>query len=287
MSQATPKDFAWIGGAYVSAVAAALGCIWLTDGLSALWQAAIADVAATMVIFVFSRYHDNSSFYDAYWSVAPPLLLLFWVISYASFDVRTGLLAILVGLWSVRLTYNWASGWQGLAHQDWRYVDLQNKTGRWYPLLDFFGIQLMPTVLVFLGCLPLWLVLTSPAAPLNALDGLWLVTGFAALALETRADRVLRQFRGDPGNHGSVLRKDVWAWCRHPNYLGELGFWLALGIAAYGVSGALLSWIGVCVMLLLFIVVSSPMIDKRQLANKPEYARYQAQVASLIPGLKF
>ena len=32
-----------------------------------------ADVAATLVVFLFSLLYRNSSFYDAYWSVAPPI----------------------------------------------------------------------------------------------------------------------------------------------------------------------------------------------------------------------
>jgi steroid 5-alpha reductase family enzyme len=33
---------------------------------------------ATVVIFGFSRWFNNSSFYDAYWSIIPPLLALYW-----------------------------------------------------------------------------------------------------------------------------------------------------------------------------------------------------------------
>ena len=33
---------------------------------------------ATLVVFAFSRAYRNSSFYDAYWSVIPPLLLFYW-----------------------------------------------------------------------------------------------------------------------------------------------------------------------------------------------------------------
>ena len=66
--------------AYVVAVAA--GAAWLLYGPSAtgrLWlDAFTADVIATLVIFVFSRAYRNSSFYDAYWSVIPPLLLIYW-----------------------------------------------------------------------------------------------------------------------------------------------------------------------------------------------------------------
>ena len=80
-----------------------------------------------------------------------------------------------------------------------------------------------------------------------------------------------------------MLREDVWRWCRHPNYLGELGFWLALGIAGYTASGNPMSWAGIVVMVLLFLFISIPMIEKRQTANKSGYAAYQADVSRLLP----
>ncbi len=277
------RDFAWIGVAYATALVAAALTVALLPDVEPLWQAAWADVAATLVIFAFSRIFDNSSFYDAYWSVAPPVLIAFWWWTYGGLDLRVVIIAVLVLLWGVRLTHNWARGWHGLNHVDWRYVDLKAKTGVFYPLVDLFGIQMLPTALVFVGCVPLWMMLAEPSRALGWLDVLWIVIGFGALWLEFRADNVLRAFRLDPASNGGVLRHDVWAWCRHPNYLGELGFWLALGLAGYAASGQPLSGLGFVLMLGLFLVVSIPMIDKRQLANKPDYEAYRREVPALIP----
>ena len=72
-------SLAIVSGAYVVAIAAAAA--WLAWGPETghLWlDTLIADVIATVVVFVFSRAYRNSSFYDAFWSVAPPLLLFYW-----------------------------------------------------------------------------------------------------------------------------------------------------------------------------------------------------------------
>lgn len=243
-----------------------------------------ADLMATLVIFSFSCAFANSSFYDAYWSVAPPLIFLAWMVTAVEVDIRALVLFVLVVLWAVRLTHNWARGWHGLSHVDWRYVDLRAKTGRAYPLVDLFGIHLFPTLLVFAGCLPLWWVTQKPV-PLSWLDGLWIVVGFGALYLEWRADNVLRRFRLERVEPAAVLRIDVWGWCRHPNYVGEMGFWLGLAIAGHAVHAGVEVWIGFAAMVLLFVFISIPMIDKRQLATKPDYAQYKAQVPALIPRL--
>ena len=208
------RDFAWIIIAYAVALLVAALVVYFSDA-TVLFKAGLADVLATLVIFAFSVMFANSSFYDAYWSIAPPVLLVYWAAALGVLDLRVAALGLLVGLWAVRLTHNWARGWQGLSHQDWRYDDLREKTGVWYPLVDLLGIQLLPTVLVFIGCVPVYLVLSAgslAAVPWSWLDGVWIV-----------------------------------------------------------------------VMLVLFLGISIPMIDKRQLANKPEYAQYKSQVWSLVP----
>jgi len=73
-----------------------------------------ADLAATLVIFAFSRAFGNSSFYDAYWSVAPVPIALYLALgpgAEEALPARQGLVLLLVGLWAVRLTHNWARGW--------------------------------------------------------------------------------------------------------------------------------------------------------------------------------
>ena len=73
------QSLAIVTVAYV--VAIGLGAAWLAWGprTGQLWlDTFVADLLATVVIFAFSRAYRNSSFYDAYWSVVPPLLLVYW-----------------------------------------------------------------------------------------------------------------------------------------------------------------------------------------------------------------
>ena len=52
------------------------------------------------------------------------------------------------------LTFNWIRGWKGLEQEDWRYVDLKKRTGKFYELVNFSGIHMFPTLIVFACCLP-------------------------------------------------------------------------------------------------------------------------------------
>lgn len=140
------RSLSTVSGAYVIAIAVAALWLWLGPDTGHLWlDALVADVLATLVIFGFSRADRNSSFYDAYWSVVPPLLLLYWWIETPDTDgLRTGLLFCVVVVWAVRLTGNWVYSFPGLHHEDWRYPILKERAGRREFLADLFAIHPFP-----------------------------------------------------------------------------------------------------------------------------------------------
>src|SRR3546814_20651227 len=63
--------------AYIACIAAGAAVLYGLH-LPALWDAFVADVVATIVIFAFSRAFKNSSFYDEYWSVLKTLMASYW-----------------------------------------------------------------------------------------------------------------------------------------------------------------------------------------------------------------
>src|SRR5215510_7429987 len=144
--------FAWIVGVYAVAAAVALAVAsWFST--RPLWEiVALADAAATVVVFGFSVLFDNSSVYDPYWSVAPMVIAPSLSCASASAvpPLRKVLVLVLVLAWGARLTYNWGRNWRGFSHEDWRYVEYR-KPGRPYWLVSFLGFHLLPTIWVYLG----------------------------------------------------------------------------------------------------------------------------------------
>lgn len=273
--------------AYIPAVAVGWAVTWVIgDALHPIWSVLLADIAATLVIFGASLIARNASFYDPYWSVAPiPIALFFvaWPLDVAADPVRPLLVLALVTIWAVRLTVNWATGWEGLSHVDWRYRMLKEQTGPLYPLVNLMGIQLFPTVLVFLGCLALWPAMRS-GTPLGVLDVVAAVVTLGAVALEAVADLQMRAFAANRTDPGAVMDRGVWSWSRHPNYLGEIGFWFGLWVFALA-TGWQSAWTGVgwAAMLLLFMGISIPMMEKRQRARKPAFEALMSRVPMLFP----
>ena len=269
--------------AYVLAFLVAAVVINFMQEHSPMWRALAADVGATLVIFAFGTVFRNSSFYDPYWSVTPPILLLYWCGGLVFTDLRIACLFLITLFWSVRLTHNWMRSWSGLDHEDWRYRNFKERFGAFYPFVDLLGIQLAPTGMVFLGCLPFYWLASAEASAWTLLDYLWVVIGFAGVYLEMRADNVLRDFRITNTVKGKVLDYDVWGLCRHPNYLGELSFWFVIGSAGFLGTKDPLVWIGFVVMLALFVFYSVPALDKKLMESKTDYEEYKKSVWSLIP----
>jgi steroid 5-alpha reductase family enzyme len=276
-------SFAVVVGAYVLAFAAAYVTAEAMGHDKPILTALVADLVATLVIWIASMVLDNGSMYDPYWSVAPPVLALYYA-SFATDDVpgaRITLVVALVFAWAIRLTLNWVRGWPGLHHEDWRYTDLYQKAPKW--LISLTGIHGFPTLQVFVGCLALWPAVargTNDLGPLDALAAL--VTGGAVL-LELVADEQLRAFNRTK-QPGEIMTTGLWRYSRHPNYLGELSFWWGLWLFALAADpGWWWTVVGPIAMTVMFVAVSIPMLDDRSKASRPGYAEHCARTSALVP----
>jgi steroid 5-alpha reductase family enzyme len=271
--------------AYVVCIGVAVAALPLLPW-SPLVNALVMDLIATVVIFGYSRWYGNSSLYDAYWSVIPPLLVGYWM-AVAPDDVpaeRQWLVLAVVSLWAIRLTTNWAVHWPGLHHEDWRYPLVRARAGKAAVLADFFGIHLLPTLQVFAGCLPLYAAVYLSSAPLGLWDVLAASVAVAAVGVEMVADLQLHRFLAHR-RPGEIINTGLWAWSRHPNYFGELGFWVGaglMGVVAWP-AGAWWCMIGAMLMAAMFLGASIPFMEKRSLERRPEYAQHIQRVSMLIP----
>ena len=271
--------------AYVICVAAGLAVL-VDFNIAAPWDAFVADIVATVVIFAFSLAFKNSSFYDAYWSVIPPLLAIWWFEHQTpGIDTTRAYLVIaLVWLWAIRLTANWATFWEGLSHEDWRYPLVRSRAGKYGVLADFAGIHVFPTIQVFLGCLPIYAVMTRGTAPLGWLDVVATIVTFGAIAIELIADLQLHAFI-KTRKPGTFITSGLWAWSRHPNYFGEVSFWW--GLMLFGLSVAPDQWYWVCLgaaaMTLMFQFASIPLMDERSAERRPAYREHMKKVSALFP----
>ena len=280
------KAYSWIITSYLVAFFAAFIFLrYVQSEQSLLVQTFYADVIATVIIFLFSLFFRNASFYDPFWSVVPFVICLLWVYrSDSEYFWRDIFLLTSFFIWGVRLTSNWVKGWKGLKHEDWRYGALRKQTGKWYPLVNFSGIHFFPTVIVFLGMLPAYYSIMQAEKEISYLDLIALSVCITAALIEYYADEQQRAFRLNRKDEKEFCQSGLWKFSRHPNYFGEVLFWW--GIYLFILSANPAFWwtiIGPISMTMMFLFISIPMMEKHLLEKRPAYRNYQANISSLIP----
>jgi steroid 5-alpha reductase family enzyme len=221
----------------------------------------------------------NASVYDPYWSVQPPVILIAFAIG-KELTVLGVLLLIVVSFWAIRLTANWAYTFANLNHQDWRYTMLKEKTGIFYPVINFVGIHMVPTLVVY-GCIlpAVWAVING--VNVNFGSVLFLCLALGAATMQGIADVQMHKFRKN--RNASFIRIGLWKYSRHPNYLGEILMWW--GVALSVICAAPNAWylaVGALANTVLFFAVSIPMADGRQ-SRKEGFAEYKKQTRMLLP----
>ena len=281
------RAFSLCALAYVIALCVAVIIVYALGDRHPILIIFTADIAATLVIYAFARVFRNASFYDPYWSVAPLAIVLYYTLVASSGDVvliRQVFVVTLVFIWGIRLTLNWARQWRGLGHEDWRYANFRSKSKGWFWIVELMGIEMMPTTIVFLGCLSLYPALATGTNPFGVLDWIAIVVTAGAIILETTADEQLRKFVKANSKPGKIMSTGLWAYSRHPNYLGEIMLWW--GLFLFALSADLSYWwvvVGPVAMTVLFIFISIPMMDKRNLERKPGYKEHMMKVPALFP----
>jgi steroid 5-alpha reductase family enzyme len=245
-----------------------------------------ADVVATIVVWAFGLLYENVSVYDPYWSVFPPVTYLLWAFHTGVWSLPVILLLIASWYWGWRLTRNWAITFKGIAHEDWRYTKYRSLHPALFHLINFFGLNMVPTLVVFAAMLPglklyEWSIVNYQLSIINyCLLAIGILVCLASATIQLIADKQSHDFRA--AHPGEVCNVGLWKHGRHPNYFGEIQFWWGIWIMYAAFNGFDWFILGPVAMTALFLGISIPLMEHRQLANKPAYAAYRKQTRILI-----
>ena len=245
-----------------------------------LWiNVMVADIAATLIVFIFSLIFKNASVYDPYWSVAPIVIVIYASIK-SQLTVGSILVLIAVLLWGVRLTINWAYTFKDLNHQDWRYTMLKEKTRDFYPLINLFGIHLFPTMVVYFCIIPAVYLITMELE-FNIFTIIFFITAVLSVIFQGISDYQMHKYRKN--KETPFIRTGLWKYSRHPNYLGEILMWWSIGLLVVFTTNGMFPFLnGAIINTVMFLVVSIPMADKRQ-AKKEGFEQYKKETRALLP----
>jgi hypothetical protein len=132
--------------------------------------------------------------------------------------------------------------------------------------------------------LPVYIALTRPGDGLVWLAWVAFAVGIAAVTLELVSDVQMHRFVAER-RPGAAMDRGLWAWSRHPNYVGELGFWFSLALFGIAASPRDVWWlfVGVALMVAMFLGASIPLMEKRSLERRPHYQDVIDRVPRLVP----
>jgi steroid 5-alpha reductase family enzyme len=256
-----------------------------------------------VVCFLVSEITRNYSQVDKLWSLIP--IVYSWVTVTASPSPRLFLMASLVTLWGIRLSYNFSRKggynvipWKGEEDYRWKIMrDNPVLNGRLrFGLFNLLFISFYQNVLIFLFSSPLLLAALYPDKHLTVIDLAAAILMLGFLTIETISDNQLFSFhqekkngRGDGELYKESLKKGfmtegLWRYSRHPNFASEQGIWICFyffGVAASG-QWINLTLIGPFLLVLLFIG-SSQLTESISNGKYPDYAVYKKEVPKFIP----
>jgi len=165
------------------------GWAFLAAGMAVLWLVQLRTRNATSV--------------DLAWSAGLDLLVVGYAATYPSFPARRALVCLLGGLWAMRLAFHLYNDRVRGKPEDGRYRALREAWGAGAPF-KFFLFYQGQALVAALFSVPMLAAMRGPG-----LDA-WCWAGVAVWAVavggESRADRQLARWRGDPANRGKTCR---------------------------------------------------------------------------------
>lgn len=248
---------------------------------------ALGALLATTVMLALWRVHlsrQNASWVDVGWAGTLGLLALLYATLGGGYGPRRLLVALVVGLWSARLTAHLVSRLLADGAEDPRYAEMRARWGgnlRAKFLALFLGQGLLDLLLAW----PFLMAAIDPTPRIHW--STWLGAALALLGMlgEATADAQLRRFKSDPANRGKVCRVGLWGWSRHPNYFFDWLVWC--GFALLGVASPW-GWLGIAgpVLMLYFLtrVTGIAATEAHALRSRGEaYRQYQREVSAFVP----
>ena len=257
---------------------------------------------AAGICFIVSSATKNYSQVDKLWSIIP--IPYVWIIAYnTDFEPRIVLMAFLVSIWAVRLTYNFARRggyswkiWTG--EEDYRWAILRAKPefqSQWkWSAFNLFFISAYQMALILFFTLPALKAMESNI-PIGILDYILAAIFVALVIMEYIADNQQYYYQEEKYRQkktGKVAdfykigftHTGLWAYMRHPNYSAEQGIWIVFYFYSVIATNIWLNWsIAGALLLVLLFKGSSDFSEEETEKKYPLYKKYIKEVGRFVP----
>ncbi len=257
----------------------------------------IISAVIILISFIAGWLTDDYSWVDRIWSIAP--VIYAWIFTLRAWpDGRLLVMAVLVTLWGIRLTFNLArkGGYSGMEDYRWKEIHKLIPNKFLWQTFNFIFIAFYQNALFILFLLPFYIVFINRGKPAGFLDITAVILFIIFLLLETVADQQQWDFqknkkkmletgiKTDKDIERGFLTGGLFHYSRHPNYFAEIVLWWIIYLFSVSAQGQWLHWsaAGAALLTLLFIGSTgmTEMISKRKY---PDYAEYQKRTSAIIP----
>lgn len=271
--------------------------------IGVLYSTAWILVAVVIYCFIVGEITKNNSQVDKLWSIVP--IIYAWYMTYlGGMNERMILMAVMVTVWGIRLTFNFARkgaySWKFWAgEEDYRWIELRSRPGfnnRFvWALFNLFFISGYQNVLIFLFTLPILASLQTNATPVYWVDYLLAAVFVLLVAIEFIADQQQHLFQTEKYRRiknnlpleeyeQGFISTGLWAYSRHPNYASEQAIWVVFYLFSVVATGEWINWsIAGCILLIILFKGSSDFSESLSAKKYPKYKEYQAKTARFLP----
>jgi steroid 5-alpha reductase family enzyme len=250
---------------------------WPVFALCAMWAFAIQWLA-----FIPAYLLQTEKFYDLTGSLTYISAVLLAVGLSGPMDLRSGLLAVFIVIWAVRL----GSFLFKRIHEDGsdsRFDKIKPSPLRFFNAWCIQGLWVVLTAACALAAIS-----SSQRPELSVVGYLGCALWLFGFLVEVIADRQKRAFRKANGSD-QFITSGLWSVSRHPNYVGEILLWVGIALLALP---ALSSWQYVTLISPVFVYVlltrvsGVPLLERKsdkRWGGQEQYDAYKAATPVLFP----
>ena len=250
---------------------------------NAMLIAALTITIVMLTTWVISLMVKNASIVDIVWGLG--FAVTSWVLALTidGDSTRQILLAVMVGVWGVRLGGYLAK--RNIGHgEDWRYKAMRKKKGSKFGLISLVTVFGLQGVLMWIVSLPVQFGNADDTPGVGPLAVMGIIVWITGLSFEAVGDMQLARFKKNPDNAGKVMDKGLWSLTRHPNYFGDALLWWGIGLVGAETGSGVIGLVGPLVMTVFLLRVSGvPMLERSLMKRREGYAEYVARTSGFIP----
>ena len=254
--------------------------------MSAIGLYATALTAGLLVVGAVWVLHlrlKNAGVIDVAWGVNLALMALLYASLADGWAARRWLVAAMVGLTGLRLSWHIARRTFGHP-EDGRYAGIRAAFRTNVPLkfLRFFVFQ---GVIASLLSLPFLVASRNTTPAFHPLEIAALVLFAIGMAGEALADAQLEAFKADPATRGTACRRGLWRYSRHPNYFFEWLLWVSYWLFACASPWGWATLFAPALMLWVLLRVTGVAITEAHCLQTrgDDYRRYQQTTSAFVP----